>query len=103
MMPVFNPEKILFTPDALNGRGLQITSQYPDAEQVAIKQHNKPPDIDISHFKAKSDLLILGKLKTQACKWSGRSSDYIAPSLANGCFGGCAYCYVDRHKKINPI
>jgi spore photoproduct lyase len=103
MMPVFNPEKILFTPDALNERGRQITSQYPGAEQVAIKQHNKPPDIDISHYKAKSDLLILGRLKTQDCKWSGRSSDYIAPSLANGCFGGCAYCYVDRHKKINPI
>jgi len=93
----------LYTPDALNNRGKLLADQYPNAELLAIKQHNKLPDLDIGHYKAKSNLLVLGKLKTQECKWSGRSSDYIAPSLANGCFGGCAYCYVDRHKKINPI
>ncbi len=102
-MNSFNPEKILYTADALNTRGKLVTDQYPDAELLPIKQHNKLPDIEIGHYKAKSDLLVLGKLKTQECKWSGRSSDYIAPSLANGCFGGCAYCYVDRHKRINPI
>lgn len=102
-MPAFNPEKILYTPDALNNCGKQLTKQYPGAELLAIKQHNKLPDLEIGHYRAKSELLVLGKLKTQQCKWSGRSSDYIAPSLANGCFGGCAYCYVDRHKKINPI
>ncbi|MDF9800477.1 spore photoproduct lyase [Catalinimonas alkaloidigena] len=47
--------------------------------------------------------MVVGTLKTLKCKWSGRSADYIAPSLANGCFGACAYCYVDRHKAINPI
>jgi spore photoproduct lyase len=99
----FNPEKILYTPDALNNRGKLLADQFPDAELLAIKQHNKLPDLKIGHYKAKSNLLVLGKLKTQECKWSGRSSDYIAPSLANGCFGGCAYCYVDRHKTINPI
>ncbi len=93
----------MYTPDALNNRGKLLADQYPNAELLAIKQHNKLPDLDIGHYKAKSNLLVLGKLKTQECKWSGRSSDYIAPSLANGCFGGCAYCYVDRHKKINPI
>ncbi|MCU0355312.1 MAG: spore photoproduct lyase family protein, partial [Cytophagales bacterium] len=45
----------------------------------------------------------LGRLKTLTIRDSGRSSDFIAPSLANGCFGACAYCYVDRHKKVNPI
>lgn len=102
-MPEFKPKVILHTADALNAVGQSLVTQYPDVGLMPVKQHNKLPDMDISHYKAKSDLLVLGRLKTQECKWSGRSFDYIAPSLANGCFGGCAYCYVDRHKKINPI
>lgn len=102
-MPDFNPNTILHTADALNEQVRQLLQQYPDAELVQVKQHNRLPEMDMHHYKAKSELLVLGRLKTRECKWSGRSSDYIAPSLANGCFGGCTYCYVDRHKKINPI
>lgn len=46
---------------------------------------------------------MLGRLKTSTCRESGRSSDFISPSLANGCLGACAYCYVDRNKPVNPI
>lgn len=46
---------------------------------------------------------MLGRLKTLTCRESGRSSDFISPSLANGCLGACAYCYVDRNKPVNPI
>ncbi|RIV23689.1 spore photoproduct lyase family protein [Fibrisoma montanum] len=102
-MPEFNPKMLLYTADALNERGEAIMSQYPDAETLQVTQHNRLPELGMNHFKVKSDVLVLGKLKTKEIKWSGRSSDYIAPSLANGCFGGCAYCYVDRHKKVNPI
>jgi spore photoproduct lyase family protein len=102
-MPDFNPTVILYTADALNERGKAVVAQYPHAETLEVKQHNRLPELGMNHFKVKSDVLVLGKLKTQDIKWSGRSSDYIAPSLANGCFGGCAYCYVDRHKKVNPI
>jgi spore photoproduct lyase len=103
-MPEFDPKQILYTADALNERGRQLAAQYPDADKTPVKQHNRLTGIDdISHYKAKSDLLVLGKLKTLDIKYSGRSSDYIAPSLANGCFGACTYCYVDRHKAINPI
>ena len=102
-MQDFQPSLILHTPDALNTQGYQVLDHFPDAQVQEIKQHNRLPETDLSHYKAKSDLLVLGRLKTRECKWSGRSSDYIAPSLANGCFGGCTYCYVDRHKKINPI
>jgi hypothetical protein len=49
MKPLFSPEKILFIPDALNARGLQITGRYPGTEQVPVKQHNKLPDLEISH------------------------------------------------------
>jgi spore photoproduct lyase len=103
-MPDFEPKRILYTADALNSRGQKVAARYPDAMQVPIKQHNRLTEIEeMPHYKAKSDLLILGKLKSLDIKFSGRSSDYIAPSLANGCFGGCTYCYVDRHKAINPI
>lgn len=102
-MPDFKPSVVLYTADAMNEQGEAILAQYPDAEALQITQHNRLPELGMNHFKVKSDVLVLGKLKTQTCKWSGRSSDYIAPSLANGCFAGCAYCYVDRHKPVNPI
>ena len=102
-MPAFNPSVILYTADAMNEQGAAVLAQHPDAEAIQITQHNRLPDLGMNHYKVKSDVLVLGKLKTQDCKWSGRSSDYIAPSLANGCFACCAYCYVDRHKPVNPI
>ncbi|GAB3755513.1 spore photoproduct lyase family protein [Spirosoma pomorum] len=102
-MPDFNPAYILYTADAMNERGEAVLAQFPQAETMAIKQHNRLPDLGMNHFKIKSDVLVLGTLKSQTIRWSGRSSDFIAPSLANGCFGGCAYCYVDRHKQVNPI
>ena len=102
-MPEFNPSLVLYTADAMNDRGEAILAQYPQAEALQVAQHNRLPELGMTHYKVKSDVLVLGKLKTTTCKWSGRSSDYIAPSLANGCFAGCAYCYVDRHKTVNPI
>lgn len=102
MQPV-QPQTILYTPDALNLRGRAVLERFPEAERLEIRQHNRLPDLGLSHFKAKQDLLVLGKLKSLDIKPSGRSSDFIAPSLANGCTGGCAYCYVDRHKVVNPI
>ena len=102
-MRTLNPEQILYTADALNARGEAILAHYSEATQHEVAQHNRLPALDVAHYKAKSDLLVLGRLKTLQCKDSFRSADYIAPSLANGCYAGCAYCYVDRHKAINPI
>ena len=31
-------------------------------------------------------------------RYSGRSSDYITPSLGFGCLLNCSYCYLKRHK-----
>ncbi|SDK73232.1 spore photoproduct lyase family protein [Catalinimonas alkaloidigena] len=102
-MQTLQPRYILYTPDALNHRGQAVLERYSDAERIVIKQHNRLPDLGLKHFRAKSDLLVLGRLKTLVNKDNGRSADYIAPSLANGCFGGCTYCYVDRNKPLNPI
>ena len=36
-------------------------------------------------------------LKENIIRASGRSSDYIFPSISQGCAGGCIYCYAARH------
>ncbi len=102
-MQKFNPSAIYYTPDSLNDRGQKALQQYPEAAREEILQHNRLPPQEKNHFQVKSDVLVLGRLKTLVCKPGGRSSDFISPSLANGCFGACAYCYVDRNKAVNPI
>jgi len=102
-MQTFKPSTILYTPDALNERGVKTLLSYPEATQQEIKQHNRLPELPQNHFRIKSDVLVLGRLKTLTIRESGRSSDFIAPSFANGCLGACAYCYVDRNKVVNPI
>jgi len=102
-MQTFRPSTILYTPDALNNRGVKALLSYPEATHQEIKQHNRLPELPQNHYRIKSDVLVLGRLKTLTIRESGRSSDFIAPSLANGCLGACAYCYVDRNKAVNPI
>ena len=102
-MQALHPQQIFYTSDAMNERAEAVMAGHPDATTEEVERHNRLPPLDVGHYKAKSEVLVLGKLKTLQCKDSFRSADYIAPSLANGCFGGCAYCYVDRHKAVNPI
>ena len=102
-MQKFIPSTVFYTPDALNARGQKALLSYPGALHEEIKQHNRLPQLTDNHFQIKSNVLVLGRLKTLVCRESGRSSDFIAPSLANGCMGACAYCYVDRNKPVNPI
>lgn len=99
----FHPSTIFYTPDALNERGIKTLHAYPEASQQEIKQHNRLPLLTENHYQIKANVLVLGRLKTLLCRPSGRSSDFIAPSLANGCVGACGYCYVDRNKTVNPI
>jgi DNA repair photolyase len=40
-------------------------------------------------------------LKKIDFKLSGRSSDYIFPTILSGCFGDCLYCYAARHAPNN--
>ncbi|AKD05020.1 spore photoproduct lyase family protein [Pontibacter korlensis] len=102
-MQKLNPTTIFYTADALNERGKAALLSYPNADQQQIVQHNRLPSVDGNHYQVKSNVLVLGRLKTLVCRESGRSSDFISPSLANGCLGACAYCYVDRNKPVNPI
>jgi len=40
-------------------------------------------------------------LKSLNIRFSGRSSDYMFPTILQGCFGNCSYCYAARHNPNN--
>lgn len=42
-------------------------------------------------------MITYKELKSIAIRFSGRSSDYIFPTVIQGCVGGCHYCYAARH------
>ncbi len=55
-------------------------------------------------MRIKREVLVLGVRKTLTLRPNGRSADFIAPGMANGCALACAYCYVPRHKGFaNPV
>lgn len=90
----------------------EIVGKWPQATVIAVNQHN-----DIEKMKTaspqewltfKRDVLVLGVLKYLNNVANGRSTDFIAPSTANGCLSACQYCYVGRRKSTavagsNPL
>ena len=92
------------------GRGRQILDRFPDAELIEVESHQRIPELfgnegNVKHWvRNKRSVLILGVKKSLAARPNGRSADWIAPSLSNGCAMSCAYCYVPRRKGFaNPI
>jgi spore photoproduct lyase family protein len=91
-------------------RGREILDRFPDAERIEVPSHWLIPglhgnegNVD-SWVSIKRHTLVLGVKKSLTCRPNGRSSDFIAPSTANGCAMACAYCYVPRRKGFaNPI
>jgi spore photoproduct lyase family protein len=91
-------------------RGRQVLARFPGAEIIDVDSHWR---IDALHgnagnverwIRVKTEDLVLGEKKSLSARPNGRSSDWIAPSAANGCAMACAYCYVPRRKGYaNPI
>ena len=91
-------------------RGREILARFPDAERVEVDSHWRIPGLHGNPGNAqdwlqiKKHALVLGVKKSMAIRPNGRSSDFIAPSTANGCAMACSYCYVPRRKGYaNPI
>ncbi|HWR85544.1 MAG TPA: spore photoproduct lyase family protein [Rhodoglobus sp.] len=109
--PLLDVTRIYAEPAAAaSHRGLQIIGRWPDAELVEIESHQRIPEVHGDEanvrrwVRIKSEALVLGEKKTLTVRPNGRSADFIAPSMANGCAMACAYCYVPRHKGYsNPI
>jgi spore photoproduct lyase family protein len=91
-------------------RGREVLDRFPGAEIVEVPSHWQIPGLHgnegnvAAWNRIKRTHLVLGTLKSPRIRPNGRSSDFIAPSLANGCAMSCAYCYVPRRKGFaNPI
>jgi spore photoproduct lyase family protein len=91
-------------------RGREVLARFPDAERVEVASHWRIPGLhgnegNVADWnRIKRTHLVLGTLKSPRIRPNGRSSDFIAPSHANGCAMSCAYCYVPRRKGFaNPI
>ena len=91
-------------------RGREILAKFPNAERVEVDSHWKIPGLfgfegNVADWnKIKRNVLVLGVKKSLRAEPNSRSSDFIAPSHANGCAMSCSYCYVPRQKGYaNPI
>ncbi|WP_285737214.1 spore photoproduct lyase family protein [Kitasatospora phosalacinea] len=95
---------------ARSWRGRQIIARFPGARIVETASHWRIPDLhghagNVERWvRVKRGTLVLGERKSFGIRPNGRSADWIAPALSNGCAMACAYCYVPRRKGFaNPI
>lgn len=91
-------------------RGQQILAQHSDARLIEVPSHWNIPELHGNSESAedwnriKRTVLVLGVKKSLQCRPNCRSSDFVAPSHANGCAMACVYCYTARRKGYaNPI
>ncbi|MEV7608506.1 spore photoproduct lyase family protein [Microbacterium sp. NPDC089320] len=109
--PLLDVRRIYAEPDAARSpRGQEIIARWPDATIVPVASHWQIPEVhgderNVARWvRIKTEALVLGEKKSVATRLNGRSADFIAPSLANGCAMACAYCYVPRRKGYsNPV
>ncbi|CAL9623388.1 Spore photoproduct lyase [Streptomyces sp. enrichment culture] len=95
---------------AASPRGRQIIARFPAARLVEAESHWRIPHLHGNEgsverwVQVKRQTLVLGERKSFGIRPNGRSADWIAPGLSNGCAMACAYCYVPRRKGFaNPI
>jgi spore photoproduct lyase len=106
--PLLDVRRIYLEPAAAElPRGQQVLARWPDAERIEVLSHQAVPytAADVERWvRVKTEDLVLGVKKSLTARPNGRSSDFIAPSTANGCAMACAYCYVPRRKGYaNPV
>jgi spore photoproduct lyase family protein len=103
--------RIWAEPEALaSPRGRQVLDRFPGAEVIEVDSHWNIEELhgnagNVDRWvRVKTEDLVIGVKKSLTARPNGRSADWIAPSLANGCAMACAYCYVPRRKGYaNPI
>jgi tRNA A37 methylthiotransferase MiaB len=108
---ILQVRQIYAEPAARNSqRGRQVLGRFPDAEVIDVPSHWKIPQLhgnagNVDRWvRVKTETLVLGVRKSLSARPNSRSSNFIAPSTANGCALSCAYCYVPRRKGYaNPI
>lgn len=79
-------------------RGRDILARFPNAERIEVKSHWQIPELQGNEgniknwIQIKRNVLVLGVKKSLQAPNYERSSDFIAPSMANGCAMSCSYC-----------
>lgn len=88
----------------------EILAKLGDVKITEVPSHwqipalHKDSDSIDEWTRNKRNVLVVGVKSKMYCRENGRSTDYIAPSHANGCTMACSYCYVARRKGYaNPI
>lgn len=91
-------------------RAQQVLDRFAGAELIEVPSHQSIPGLygnagNVEDWvNIKREVLVLGEKKSLSARRNERSSDWIAPSTANGCAMACSYCYVPRRKGYaNPI
>lgn len=85
-----------------------IIAKFPNAAIVEVESHWKIPELSDADagdwIKNKRENLVLGIKSGMTHTKNGRSADFIAASVSNGCLSSCQYCYVARRKGgSNPL
>lgn len=104
-------KRIYYEPDIERfPRARQVFERFPGAERIQVLSHQAIPGLygnegNVEDWvRNKREVLVLGEKKSLSARRNERSSDWIAPSTANGCAMACSYCYVPRRKGYaNPI
>ncbi|MFL5813736.1 MAG: spore photoproduct lyase family protein [Bdellovibrionia bacterium] len=89
-------------------RAERILKRFPGAEVIPVESHWKIPELRNANpadwIRSKKSALILGIKSGLKHVTNGRSADFIAASMSNGCLSACQYCYVARRKGgSNPL
>lgn len=108
---LLNIKEIYYEPAIVNyPRGQAILAKYPDTKRIEVESHWNIPDLHGNEGsvedwnRIKRTVLVLGVKKSLQARPNCRSSDFVAPSHANGCAMACSYCFVARRKGFaNPI
>lgn len=85
-----------------------IQERFPHAELIEVDQHWRIPEVFAADpqkwIESKNEILVLGIKAGLEHRVNGRSADFIAASISNGCLSSCQYCYVARRKGgSNPL
>jgi spore photoproduct lyase family protein len=93
-----------------SARGREVLARFPGARVIEVPSHWQIAELHGNEgnvdrwVRVKTETLVLGVKKSLSARPNSRSSNWIAPSTANGCAMACAYCYVPRRKGYaNPI
>ena len=89
--------EIYAEPAALDSaRGRDVLARFPEAQVIEVPSHWQIPELhgnagNVDRWvRVKTETLVLGVKKSLSARPNSRSSNWIAPSTANGCAMACA-------------